>query len=269
MPTREEMRSLAEEIVGSYAERIATVAELRKTVKLDLLESRRHIEELRDSRITTGKQMRADLVKDAANRKHEVGSMLNAFNAELKELNSAHAAMSRNLKADLAKGVANRKHEVGVMLDGFGQALATMGKEMRSDLAKGVADRKREVSIMKGDVGALLRGFSAELKNTRSELAGGRDEWQILTATMQAQRAGPAVEVGPAKAVAAPVEEMTPETTDLGGRLFEYLANHPDGTKMAELEQEFGVARIQMAKVVRSLMDENKVEKRELYYFAI
>jgi hypothetical protein len=38
---------------------------------------------------------------------------------------------------------------------------------------------------------------------------------------------------------------------------------------MTELEKEFGVARIQMARVIRNLMDENKVEKRNLLYFAV
>ena len=56
---------------------------------------------------------------------------------------------------------------------------------------------------------------------------------------------------------------------ELRDRIFAYLADHPDGTKLAELEAEFGVSRIEMARVVRALMDNNKVEKRELLYFAI
>jgi hypothetical protein len=52
-------------------------------------------------------------------------------------------------------------------------------------------------------------------------------------------------------------------------RTFVYLADHPAGTRLAELEAEFGVSRIEMARVVRALMDDNKAEKRELLYFAI
>ncbi len=58
-------------------------------------------------------------------------------------------------------------------------------------------------------------------------------------------------------------------TGEFHDKVFAYLANHPDGTKLAELEKEFGVARIQIAKVIRDLMDDNKVEKRDLLYFAI
>jgi len=85
---------------------------------------------------------------------------------------------------------------------------------------------------------------------------------------------------GPAK-MAPPVEELpekvsTEESvaeealaTDLRGRVFAYLANHPDGTKLVEMEEEFGIARIQVAGIVRALIDDNKVEKRNLLYFAI
>ena len=55
----------------------------------------------------------------------------------------------------------------------------------------------------------------------------------------------------------------------LRDRVFAYLADHPDGTKLVELEGEFGLARIQIAKVIRELMDDNKVEKHNLLYFAI
>jgi ribosomal protein L7/L12 len=35
-----------------------------------------------------------------------------------------------------------------------------------------------------------------------------------------------------------------------------------------ELEEEFGMPRLQIAKVIRELMDANKVEKHDLLYFA-
>jgi len=56
---------------------------------------------------------------------------------------------------------------------------------------------------------------------------------------------------------------------ELRDRLFAYLANHPDGVRLVELEEEFCLARIQIARVLRELMDDIKVEKRDLLYFAI
>lgn len=46
--------------------------------------------------------------------------------------------------------------------------------------------------------------------------------------------------------------------------MFEYLADHPDGTRMVELGREFGVAHIQMAGILKNLMGDNKVEERDL-----
>ena len=41
------------------------------------------------------------------------------------------------------------------------------------------------------------------------------------------------------------------------------------GVRLVELEEEFGLARIRIVRVLRELMDEIKVEKRHLLYFAI
>ena len=70
----------------------------------------------------------------------------------------------------------------------------------------------------------------------------------------------------------APSEESAAGRASLGelrDKIFAYLADHPDGTKLLELEEEFGVARIRIAKVIRELMDDNLVAKRELLYYAI
>ena len=63
--------------------------------------------------------------------------------------------------------------------------------------------------------------------------------------------------------------EVTPEFADFRDQIFKYLANHPDGTRMPELEEEFGVACIQIVRVLKNLMDKNKVERQNLLYFAI
>lgn len=167
------------------------------------------------------------------------------------------------------------------------------------------AGRKRtavqEIAQRSSDVSAMLKEF-------REEQAGVRDEWEKLSATMQAKRGGvalvveaprpvevlpppavvaeaprPVVVVAPPPAVVAEappamaeeeavamaeVGEVTPELASLSERVFEYLANHPDGTRLIELEREFSMSRLQMARVVRNLMDEGKAEKRDLFYFA-
>ena len=168
--------------------------------------------------------------------------------AQLEEFDRTHAAMSRELKADLAK--------VRPTLEKEDNKRQSEAREFMGELDKAVAEGKAATQ-------ALLRDFG-EVQ------AGARDEWQKMTATMQSKRGSVAVAVKPLiEEIAEGAAEITPETAALREQVFEYLANHPDGTKLVELAEEFGVARIQMGKVIRNLMDENKVEKRALLYFAV
>lgn len=216
------------------------------------------------------REMKSGLARGVADRKRNVGSRLGGYD-------QAHAAMSREMKSGLARGVADRKRNVGGLLRGFDQAHAAVTQAIKAGLAESVADRKR-------DVGSLLGGFERELNEIRVSLAGGHDEWQKLATTMQGKRGVLLAEVkAPEAPMPPPVEEMaeaeamaraepiemTPETAGLRERIFEYLANHPDGAKMTGLEEEFTLSRIQMARILKSLIDDNKVEKRDLYYFAI
>jgi len=212
MPTREEMQSLAEEIVRSYEDRISGIAQIKEA------EAERKRTE----------------AKEIAQRRSDVSTMLKGFD-------DAHSAMSQELKADLAK---------------VAPALREAEAERKRTEAKEIAQRRSDVSTM-------LKGFD-------EEQAGVRDEWQKMTATMQSKRGGVAgAAKPPIEKIAEEAASITPEIAALREKVFEYLANHPDGTKLVELAEEFGVARIQVAKVVRSLIDENKIEKRDLLYFAV
>ncbi len=267
MPTKEEMQSLAEEIVSSYEDRISGIAELRETVKADL-------KEFQDARVAMAKDLRADLAKSVADRK-------TAVSTQLKELDAAHQAMARQQCADLAKGRSELAGSVASKLKELDAAHAAMSKEMRAELTRGhqaltegEGTRQSEAREFMGELGkAVAEGKAATqalLRDFGEVQAGAQDEWQKMTATMQSKRGGVAVAVKPPiEEIAEGAAEITPETTALRGQVFEYLANHPDGTKLVELAEEFGIARIQMAKVIRNLLDENKVEKRALLYFAV
>jgi hypothetical protein len=139
----------------------------------------------------------------------------------------------------LAKGSARRASDVAGMFRG---------------LAREDAKRRSEVAANRTDVAGMFRGLAREDAKRRSEVGAIREEvWGTAPAKKRA---------------ASAVVEKTP-VGELHDRVFVYLANHPNGTKLTELEEEFGVARSQMARVARELMDSNKVEKRDLLYFAI
>ena len=178
-----------------------------------------------------------------------------ATQLELSELNAAHQAMANEQRATLAKGRAYLASNVGNQLKELDGAHQAMAHQQRADLSKG------RVDLAVGEVGRKS-GVNDWMKDVATAHAAAHDEWQKLAAAMQAKRGVPAA----GKKAGA---KVGPEFGDLRDKVFAYLADHPDGARMTELEKEFGVARIQMAKVVRHLTDENKVAKRDLVYFAI
>ena len=217
----------------------------------------------------------------------------------LKDFDKAHAEMSAHLKAGLAKDevervektraeIKQRVDEVSKLLKDFDKAHAEMSAQLKADLAKGEADRVKQAQIeIKERIGAV----TDLLDDFRKEREEAATAWQKLVSTMEGVRGGTKAPAPIAKeevvknpeAKAAGVEELpeeeavaraepaevTPEVAALQHRVFEYLADHPDGTRMVQLEREFDIARIQMARVLKNLMDDNKVEKRDLLYFAI
>ncbi|MBI4302632.1 MAG: hypothetical protein HY664_08495 [Chloroflexi bacterium] len=208
------------------------------------------------------------IISSYENRIGDMKQLRETVKLGLKDFQNSRVAIGRELRAELTKNTTDLKQEVSTQLSSFNNAHAAMSKEMKAELAKGVADLHR-------DVMAILKGFDTELRETGTELAEGRQAWRELAATMHAKRGRPIIEAKPPTA-APPViealgEEMnvSPEITALQNRVFVYLAHHPEGTRMAELEQEFGLARIQMARLIRNLIDENKIEKRDFLYFPI
>jgi small-conductance mechanosensitive channel len=203
----------------------------------------------------------------------------------MEEVTSAHQAMAKELRANLSKGHADLGASVASQLQELDRAHSAMARQQQERLAK-----------VHGDLDRAEARRKASVKSWMEEVAGAhaaaREEWQNLTATMQAKRAGVAVaealpevappppaveEAVPAAPVAeaaeeeeeaAEVGEVTEELASLGRRFFEYLANHPAGTRLTELEHGFGLGRFQAARVIRHLMNEGKAKKQGLLYFA-
>ncbi|MBI2304659.1 MAG: hypothetical protein HYU86_07940 [Chloroflexi bacterium] len=233
------------------------------------------------ARAAMGRELAKHLAQVVADIAREVAAHRRQTGAWLRDTHRVRAASGKEMKAQLAGDAAQRRSNVEATLKSLDQAHNDMAREMRDHLAKNVAHRKDEVSTMLG-------GFQAELHEVRAALDGGLDEWLKMAATLAAKRGAPVVEKAPtaapspvavrpvpSEAVAeeeavsrAEVAEVTPELAALRERVFEYLANNPDGARLVELEQEFTMARIQMARVIRTLMDENRVQKRGLLYFA-
>jgi hypothetical protein len=133
------------------------------------------------------------------------------------------------------------------------------------------AGRRSEVTTMRADHQAFLGHLHRLSAGRHAEIWGG-----AAPVRAAARPVRPAVARPRAAAPAPPVEEAVPtapaataEAVTLRDVIFEYLAEHPDGARLTDMEREFGMARIQIATALRGLIDDNKVEKRDLVYFAI
>ena len=175
---------------------------------------------------------------------------------------------TRTLTQDISTSRELRKEDLKQMQEDTrnfliqtGSELKDMSTRLKADLAREETDRVKQAQIMIRERVTAVDELLGEVKAERGKAAAA---WLELANVMQAE---PAKKEAMAKA--EPVEMATPETTALNDQVFAYLADHPDGTRMTELEEEFGVARIKMARLLKELMDENKAEKRDMLYFAI
>jgi hypothetical protein len=190
----------------------------------------------------------------------EVGEQRQATQTQVRELDRTHRAMARQQRAYLARGRADleqghealaraegrRKTEANTWLHKVDQAHQAMARQLQAGLS-------RERAALTGVEGQRKAEVQEWIGQVATEHNGARQEWRRLTRTMGSERNGAV---------------MTEEFTALSDRVFQHLANHPDGTRLTEIEREFGLGRLQAGRVVRHLMDEGKAEKRDLCYFA-
>ena len=198
--------------------------------------------------------MMQDFQRLGAERGREVANIKSDVKAMLKGFDEAHATMSRGLKAELAKAVP---------------ALREAEAERKRKGAQEIVQRRSDVKAMKGDVATMIKEFARLDAERRAEVWGVVAPQKVEVPLPKVEVAPP-VEIPEEEAIAQAVPiEVTPETVALRDQVFEYLASHPDGTRLVELEREFWLPRLQMARVIKSLIEENKAEKRGPLYFAI
>ncbi len=237
------------QVSGMLSDLKAAHEQMSRQLKTELGKVKHELNEAEAERL---EQAKADLQQ----RQAEVRERIEQVTILLNDLRAAHQEMSTQLKADLGKA----KHELS-------EAEAERLEQTKADLKQRLGQAKERVA----SVNQLLGEFRAEGEKTAAA-------WQKLANIVQGKRGMKAVEITvPPKAPPAEEEamppaepaEMAPGKADLSDGVFAYLADHPDGARMTELEEEFGTARIQMAQILKGLMDENKVEKRDMDYFAL
>lgn len=262
----------------SHDERMAALTARRDDVQSALNEARRQ-------RMEAAAELRSELAEDAAARHAAVAEGLAASSR-------ARAEMSANQRASLAKATANRQAEV---------------RGMRADTQSAMREVHAQREALHAAVATTLGGFHAGREELAANLAEFSQVWQSFTETMQARRAGrmpnaaanqvkqpaqprssdftfervhhpePWVAVKPVQAKPKPkaapdaASEAVVEaaTVPPDESVFSYLADHPDGLRLVELEEHFGTLRIRLKDILNRLIEQNKARKddeRKLFF---
>jgi len=189
---------------------------------------------------------RTDLVTDtrallsqfaAANR--QAATDLHAFLSADRQARSAAAA---DLHAVLSADQQARSAAMASFL-----ADTTAG---RRAMAEALADR---LEHFKAALQADVASERSELRRSLSEMA---KVWREFAAAMRGG-AGQEQPASPAPATAQPAAEGEDVTSDI----LNFLAEHPEGAKLVDLAPMFELARPQLGRLLRDLVDSGKVVK--------
>lgn len=164
--------------------------------------------------------------------------------------------------------VASLRDQVRTLRQAAEGSLGRMAEERRSM----VRSQRAELSRARLDLARAERTRRNDTNAWRKALVRGRgavtSPERNVAAVPQLEKDRPSAsgEVSPTEAT-RPGRSMA-EPSDLYERVMRYLAARPEGTRLVALEREFGLSRIQMARVVRRLIDGKRLKKRDLLYFS-
>lgn len=203
-----------------------------------------------------------------ASIRRDVSAQRERDRRHIQELGGIRREASRTLRGHLAAGrvelagdVRHRTSEIRIWLRQVTAGRKAATRQLRDILSREKTGLAQADAHRRSDV----RGWMGELTADHS---AARKEWQNLARATRTKRDGVAVAEA-TEEEAVEVGEVTEEFAALSARVLARLGSHAGGTRLSELEREFGLGRLQAARVVRHLMNERKAKKEGLLYFAI
>lgn len=190
----------------------------------------------------------ATLSADHVRRQQTVAAMIADIQALLTKFAAANAAQAADLFSFLT---ADRQSRSMAVNEFMANTLADR-QAMAADLAKRLDDFN---AMLKANIAGALSGFAAERAELHRSLTEMAELWQQFAAAMRGATETPRASEPVAEAPKPPHDE------DLTAGILSYLAEHPEGAKLVEMEPALGLARPQLGKLLRHLVDDGKVTK--------
>ena len=268
------MQATVDGIVSSRAPRASDIRRIRANVSRALRDSA-------TARRNGAPIVRMALAAGRAALKGQVGSMR-------QETDSALNNMRRQVRQALAREERWRLDEaarLGGQRRGAISALRQDARTVVSAAKAGRPQRARALSMrLIGDVAAIRSSVAQDLSANRADLAQARAHWRMVSREAAPPKAEEVPSPPKAQAVPSPPiaelsipapetevrEEETRTEADHGlvTRLFDDVADHPDGVRMRELEERLGANRFQVMRALRTLLEEGKLRREDGVYFA-
>ena len=232
----------------------------------------------------------------------EVQNIFKNTNEMLDMFEKEHMDMSAELRAELGRNLAERVEYTRTLLNGFQKRLSEISREnqkmaqkLRKDLTRGETERLGDYnSIMKG-IHVSIKGIRKEVRDIQTATGGmigdltkdrgqATAEWNKMqdaidqirkTGTVKPVKEAPkkaekkdAVKEAPLaeKPAPAPAQE---EPKTLEQKVLDFIAKHPKGVKVSEMEEALGETRMKLGYIAKVLLDEGKVQKIENIYFPL
>lgn len=257
MTLREQMHSLVEDIISAGEVRSSDLVSLHQQVAAQRDEVRTQLQRVHSGRLSSAHQMRSALNKERLELAQGESQRSTEFWAWLGDVAGARQDVAHQMRSalnkgrlGLAQGESQRSKAVQAWIGDVAGARQDMAHQVHTVLTSG----RLGLARAEAQRGSRVRGWLRELSGERQ---AAQIEWRHL-ATPRGKRAG-----------TSKVSEATEEFSRVRERVFEGLADHPDGLRLKEIEREFGMSRFESNRVVKSLINSGKAEKRGLLYFAI
>jgi uncharacterized protein YoxC len=235
----------------------------------------------------------------------EVQAIFKNTNDMLQKFENNHKEMSADLRAELGKNLAERVEYTRSLINGFQKRLFAISKEnqkmaqkLRKDIASGEASRLNEYKGLMKVIHSEIKGIRKEVKEIQKKIAGtlgdlSKERIQGLAECNKIQDAMTQIRetgfVNPPKEVVVkagkikevvkeikgevakgiPVEPVVEIPITLESKVLDYICKHPNGVKIADMEQPLGESRMKLGFITKVLLDEGKVQKVENVYFLI
>ncbi|MEI6276445.1 MAG: hypothetical protein WCP08_10670 [Prolixibacteraceae bacterium] len=215
-------------------------------------------------------ELRAELSKNLAERVQFTHQLLNSFQVRLAEISKENQKMAQKLRKDLSKGEVERLGDYKKIMKGIHGAIAGIQKEVR--------EIQKNTAGMLGNYAKDREGASAEWNKMQDAIAQIRKKGLVSVkkeVVVKAEKQ-PAKKVEIIEPVMEMLLEVIPETAPidvapmaLDAKVLDFINQHPNGSKISEMEAPLGETRMKLGFIAKALLEEGKVQKVENVYFPL